>query len=126
MTSLTIALGILLILLGLGGYLGTGRESITALIPAMFGLPILLAGLTGLRDAWRMHAMHVATLLALLGLIGALARPIRKLLSGAELQWSAALVSQVAMAVLCGTFLVLAVKSFIDARRRRRPSPDRS
>jgi hypothetical protein len=69
--------------------------------------------------------MHVATLLALLGLIGSLARPVRKLISGADLHWSAALVSQVAMAVLCGVFVALAAKSFIDARQRRRSSPDR-
>lgn len=119
MSRLAIGLGILLIVLGVGSYLGTGAASITALIPAFFGLPILAAGLVGLQDAWRKHAMHVATLLALLGLAGALARPLQKLTSGAGLHWSAALGSQVAMAVLCGVFVVLAIKSFVDARRRR-------
>lgn len=126
MASLASGVGILLSLLGGVGYWGTGRESATALIPALFGIPILLAGLLGLRDAWRKHAMHAAALLATLGLIGALSRPLGKLLSGASLSWSPALASQLAMAVLCGIFVVLAVKSFVDARRRRTSSAPRS
>jgi uncharacterized membrane protein len=119
MAQLSIGLGVLLILLGLVSYFGTGRESVTALIPAFFGAPILIAGLVGLKHAFRKHAMHVATLLALLGLIGALERPVRKLASGAELTWSIPLVAQVTMAALCGIFVILAIKSFVDARRRR-------
>ena len=42
MARLTILLGIALIILGLGGYFGTGRESATALIPVLFGLPLLV------------------------------------------------------------------------------------
>ncbi|NLY01008.1 MAG: hypothetical protein GXY83_33375 [Rhodopirellula sp.] len=119
MAQLSAALGILLIALGLVSYFGTGRESVTALIPAFFGLPILIAGLVGLQESFRKHAMHLATLLALLGLIGALERPVRKLATGAELAWSAPLISQLTMAALCFGFVILAVKSFVDARRRR-------
>lgn len=45
MANLGITLGILLTLLGFGAYFGTGRQSITALIPAFVGLPILALGL---------------------------------------------------------------------------------
>ena len=120
MSQLSIVVGIVLILLGLASYFGTGRESVTALIPAFFGAPILIAGLVGLKHAYRKHAMHFAALIALLGLFGSLERPVRKLASGAELEWSAPLISQVSMAVLCGVFLFFAVKSFVDARRRRK------
>ena len=53
MARLTILLGIALIILGLGGYFGTGRESATALIPVLFGLPLIVLGLLALRDAAR-------------------------------------------------------------------------
>lgn len=123
MPQLTLILGLLLILLGAGGYLGTGTESVTALIPTFFGVPFVLLGLLARKDNLRMHAMHVASLLALLGLIGALVRPARKLFAG-ELSFSTALASQAAMALLCGAFLVLCIKSFVDARLRRKDRPD--
>lgn len=121
MPRLAILFGALLVLLGIGAYvanLGGDKASWTALIPAFFGLPILLLGLAGLKDSVRKHAMHAASALALLGVIGALGRPVALLLSG-KLHWGVPLASQIAMALLCGVFLGLCVKSFVDARRRR-------
>ncbi len=117
MPRLAILFGALLILLGVGGYVGTGRDSVTALIPAFFGLPLVALGWAALREAWRMHAMHAAAVLALLGVVGALGRPAGKLFSG-ELEVNTPLVLQLVMALLCAVFLGLCVKSFIDARRR--------
>jgi uncharacterized membrane protein len=119
MPRLSILFGFLLTLLGLGVWLATGADHITSLIPAFFGLPLILAGLAGLNDAWRKHAMHLAAAIALLGVLGALGRPFAKLASGEGLAVGLPLMSQLAMALLCGLFLVLAVKSFVDARRRR-------
>ena len=117
MPQLTIALAILLVLLGAGGYFGTGRTSVTALIPAFFGVPFLLSGLVALKDGLRMHAMHAASLLALLGVAGALFRPAKALAAGA-LEFNTAVASQLTMAVLCAVFLALCIKSFVDARHR--------
>lgn len=119
MARMTIAIGVILLLLGLGTFFLGGQKSVTALIPAFFGLPLTLLGLVALKDAWRKHAMHGASLVALLGFLGALARPIQKTLAGQPPAVSTALISQILMAILCGTLVVLAVKSFIDARRRR-------
>jgi len=119
MARITIGLSVLLLLLGAGTYLATGQQSVTALIPAFFGLPLLGLGLAALNVAWRKHAMHAAAAIALLGFFGALARPVRKLLGGESLEMSAALASQVVMASVCAALVILAVKSFIDARRRR-------
>jgi len=44
MPSVTIALGVVLIILGLAGYFLTGAVSVTALIPAFFGLVLAVAG----------------------------------------------------------------------------------
>lgn len=122
MPRITISIGVLLLLLGLGTFLATGQKNVTALIPAFFGLPLTLLGLVGLREGWRKHAMHGA---ALVGLLGALARPIQKTFAGQPPEISTAFVSQLVMALLCGTLVILAVKSFVDARRPRDLPPSR-
>ena len=119
MPRIAIAFGLVLIALGVGSYWGTGRASVTALIPAFFGLPLLLAGVLALDDRKRKHAMHAAVVIALLGLagtgVGLLKLPA--LLTGGELERPAAVAVQSAMAVVCLVFLLLSVRSFIKARR---------
>ncbi|MEW6074658.1 MAG: hypothetical protein AB1726_18950 [Planctomycetota bacterium] len=121
MARISIVLGIVLSLLGAGGYLGTGRESVTALIPAFFGIPLVLLGWAGLAERRLKAAMHLATVLALLGLLGS-ARGLPgawRLLAGGQVARPAAALAQTAMALLCALFLVLAVRSFVAARRAR-------
>jgi endonuclease/exonuclease/phosphatase family metal-dependent hydrolase len=118
---MTLALGAALVVLGLGGYLLTGGVSLTALIPAAFGLLFVAAGLLARSDRWRMHAMHAAVLIALLGFLGS-ARGllgIPKVLDGTAVR-PAAIVSQSFMAVLTLAYVVFSVRSFIAARRARR------
>lgn len=119
MPHLAMTFGALLTLLGVGVWLATGADHVTSLIPAFFGVPLLLTGLAGLKAALRMHAMHLAAGIALLGVLGALGRPISKLASGDGVALGLPLISQLMMAALCGVFLVLCIKSFVDARRRR-------
>ena len=121
MPRYAILFSLLLILLGLGSYFGTGRSSVTALIPAFFGLPLLLTGLLGLRESLLQHAMHAAAVLALLGLLGTISGipKLVTLLGGGAVERPAAAVVQTLMAVLCAVFLGLCVRSFISARRRR-------
>ena len=64
MARTTIVFSVLLILLGLGFFLGTGAAHATALIPSGFGVLLLFLGLLATRDAWRMHAMHLVALWA--------------------------------------------------------------
>jgi hypothetical protein len=117
----TIALGAALIVLGLGGYLLTGAVSLTALIPAAFGLLLVLAGVLARDERRRMHAMHAAVVIALLGFLGS-ARGllgIGKLLDGTAVR-PAAIVAQTIMALLTLGYIVIAVRSFIQARKARR------
>jgi len=121
MARVSMVLGIVLVLLGLGGYFGTGRESVTALIPAFFGVPFLLLGLFGLQEERLKLTMHIAVVLALLGVVGS-ARGLPgawTLITGGEVERPAAVWLQTAMAVLCAVFVVLSVKSFIDIRRAK-------
>ncbi len=113
--------GLLLIALGLGAFVGTGSIHFTALIPAGFGLPLLLCGIIAAKaPALRMHVMHVAALVGLLGTAGGLGMSLPKLLKGAELVRPIATYLQLGMGVLCLLFVALCVKSFIAARRARK------
>lgn len=118
MAKVAIVFAFLLIAVGLGGYLladpdpETGVVSVTALIPAIFGVALLICGLLALKESLRKHAMHLASLFALLGAVGAGIRIPKLLGPGTEL----ALYSHIATTVLCLLFVILAVRSFILAR----------
>ena len=121
MAAITLALGASLIVLGVAGYVLTGAVSVTALIPAAFGVLFVLAGLLARSDRWRMHAMHAAVLVALLGFLGS-ARGLLglgKVFDGTAVR-PAAIVAQTIMALLMLGYIVVAVRSFIQARKARR------
>ena len=120
MPSTTLALGVALIILGLSGYFLTGAASPTALIPAGFGLVIALAGLLARDERKRKHAMHAAVVVALLGFLGSLRGllQIGDLFDGTAAR-PAAIVAQTIMAVLTLGYIVMAVRSFVNARRVR-------
>jgi hypothetical protein len=120
MASTTVALGVALIILGLAGYVLTGAASLTALIPAAFGIVIVLAGLIGRDERRRKRAIHVAVVVALLGLLGSVRGllQIGDVFAGTAAR-PAAVVSQAVMAVLTLGYVIVAVRSFIAARRRR-------
>lgn len=122
--------GLALVALGVGGYFGLGRESITALIPAFFGAPMFILGLLASRSSGktRMHLMHAAAVLALLGLLGSWGGvpDVFKLMGGAELERQAASIAKAIMALLCAVLLALSIKSFISARRARKADSGQS
>jgi hypothetical protein len=121
MPSTTIALGGALIVLGLAGYFLTGGASLTALIPAAFGLVLALSGLLARDERRRKHAMHAAVVVALLGFLGSIRGllQIGDVLSGTAAR-PAAIVAQTIMAVLTLGYIVMAVRSFVAARRVNR------
>ena len=119
MAKITIGAGVLLILLGIGGYFGTDAKSFTALIPAFVGVPLALLGWLALKDNLRKHAMHAAVMVGLLGFLGAAYRPVKTLVTGGSFENPTATALQTTMAVLCAIFVGLCIKSFIDVRRRR-------
>jgi hypothetical protein len=119
--NLTIVFGVLLILLGLGGWFGSGGASITALIPAAFGIVLVILGFVARNDKARKNAMHIAVIVGLLAFLGS-ARGLLQLptvISGGEVARPAAVIAQSVMAILMAIFVGLCVKSFIDARRNR-------
>lgn len=117
MGPITIITGILLIALGVGVYIPT--EAKTALIPAYFGLALLLLGLLAGVEKIRMHVMHVAVLVGLIGFIVPAYMVTKTLLSG-TVERPLAVTEQGIMAVISLIYVILCIKSFIDARRARK------
>lgn len=120
MPNLTFLLGALLVVLGGYAYTQSAARSPMALIPAVLG--VLFVGLAFLagREALRKHAMHGAAALALVGLVAGLG-PVG--MGGTRRFPPLMIYSTVAMSVLCGIFLVFAVRSFVAARRARTAAP---
>lgn len=120
MNKLTIIFGLVLILTGLIGYFGTGGASITALIPAFLGIIFVITGVLALKENFRKHSMHVAVMFAVIGLAGSFRGLVQlpALITGGEVLLPTAVILQSIMAIVCGVYIGLSVKSFIDARKK--------
>ncbi len=123
MAKLTIALGILLLLLAVAGFIATGSSHPTALIPGAVGLLFVIFGaLANSPDAKkRMLWMHVAVTVALLMFLGTIPADIDviRLSHGVTFPHPVAIEEKAAMSLLCLLFVLLCVRSFIAARRQR-------
>ena len=124
MAKVTLIFAALLIALGLGSYFGTGSQHPTALIPTWFGLALGVFGMLAMSpDAGRRKLyMHINVTIGLLGFLGAAGRAIPSYLharsAGIEPDMIA-LGAQAAMAILLLVYVVMCVRSFIEARRAR-------
>ncbi|MEQ1642597.1 MAG: hypothetical protein ABL959_04020 [Pyrinomonadaceae bacterium] len=122
MTGISIVSGILLVVIGSAGYIygmNSGTASVTALIPAFFGIVLIACGAIGtVAEGVRKHLMHLAVVVALLGFILTAGRLVMKAATGG-LEASPAVMSQGAMAAVCLLFVVLAIRSFAAARSAR-------
>ena len=124
MAKVSIVFAVLLIALGLGSYFGTGSQHPTALIPTWFGLALGLFGLLAMSpDAGRRKLyMHINVTIGLLGFLGAAGRALTSYgharSEGIEPD-RIALGAQLAMAGLLLIYVLMCVRSFIEARRAR-------
>jgi hypothetical protein len=124
MARAAILFGILLVALGLVGYLspatlgdvGEKGTSPTALIPAGFGVVLLICGLVvEFAPHTRKHVMHLAAVVGLLGAAGG----VMPLTRGPLDLEKASARSGILMIVLCGLFVILCIRSFVLARIAR-------
>jgi hypothetical protein len=134
LAKVTLVFAALLIVLGLVGFVGTGSEHYTALIPAGFGLILGIFGALAMSpdEGRRKLFMHVNVTVALLGFLGGAFLAVKSGLqimatvreSGLDFQdqelprdvWFA-FGSKTALAVLLLIYVILCVRSFIAARR---------
>ncbi|HEX8437397.1 hypothetical protein [Archangium sp.] len=112
MENWTLGYGTLLTTLGVGGFVATGAQHKTALIPAGFGTAALGLGLLERRGSSQKTVLGGAALLGLLGFLGtarALGR-LPALMRGEKLERPAAVVSQSAMAGLSAAYVALCLR----------------
>jgi multisubunit Na+/H+ antiporter MnhF subunit len=123
MAKVTICLGVVLILLGILGFVSTGSHAPTALIPAFFGLLLSILGFLALTDnaKKRMLYMHIAVTIGLLGFLGTGWSIVNytQMLRGRQFPHPIAVEEKAAMAAVLLFFVLLCVQSFISARRAR-------
>ncbi len=113
MENWTLGYGTLLTTLGVGGFVATGAQHKTALIPAGFGTAALGLGLLERRGSSQKTVLGGAALLGLLGFLGAARGLVRlpALLRGEKLERPAAVVSQSAMAGLSAVYVALCLRN---------------
>ena len=125
MAKLTIVFGILLILVGVAGFVATGSSHPTALIPAGSGLLFILFGVMANSEnpKKRMLWMHIAVTVALLLFLGTIGADIDviRMSRGTEFPHPIAVLEKAGMSFLCLLFVAFCVRSFIAARRLRTP-----
>lgn len=124
MAKMTVVFGVVLILLGVWGFYGTGAAHPTAWIPTYFGAALVVSGGLAITEnaKRRMVWMHIAVTVGLLGFIGAAVQALREVAAahGGPLAHPVAVEDQGVMAVVCLLFVALCVRSFIVARRGRK------
>ncbi|MEM6364888.1 MAG: hypothetical protein AAF539_14535 [Planctomycetota bacterium] len=145
MPKVTILFGLILIAIGVLGFVGSGSQasddvdttaevasdestaatparSVTALIPAFVGVALAICGLIALKESLVKHAMHAAAMIGVLGTLAGAGRGgmgLGKFFSGDPSLNQRSFLFVWLMALVCGVFVVLCVKSFIDVRRQR-------
>jgi uncharacterized membrane protein (UPF0136 family) len=133
LAKLTLVLALLLVALGLIGYIGTGSLHPTALIPTWIGLALGIGGFLAIspNERRRKLFMHTNVTIALLGFLGSAVEIVRSFLAARHGMDQAgapgtvsyspnfliALESKVMLAVLLLIYVALCVRSFIAARR---------
>jgi len=123
----TLVIALLLILTGVGGYFlghpapGADHVSYTALIPAVVGLILGILGAISFNEKARKHVMHLAAMVGLLSAIGdgmQLLKTINNTDTPADIR-QMKIISMSVTLFLCVVFLVLCIRSFINARKNR-------
>jgi hypothetical protein len=125
MAKVTILFAVLLIILGLVGYYGTGAAHPTALIPMWFGLALGVGGILAISpsESRRKIFMHINVTVGVIGCIGAFVEALRGYgaarAAGVALD-ERAFASKLTMGVLLLIYVNLCIRSFIEARRSRK------
>ena len=118
MTTITLAAGAVLTVLGIAGYALSGAASLTALIPALVGVLLAICGVLARQDKLRRHAIHAALAVALLGALGSLMNVVKigQVFAGTAQRPTAVVVSTIMFLILVA-YLAVGVRSFVAARR---------
>lgn len=122
MAKITLLFAVLLVVLGLAGYFGTGSQHPTALIPTWFGVALGVFGLLAMSpdEKRRKLFMHINVTIGTVGFLGALVEAIRGYGAARSEGLNPDMIamgSKLTMAGLLLFYVLLCVRSFVDARR---------
>jgi hypothetical protein len=121
MVKVTLVFAVLLIALGLAGYLGTGSLHPTALIPAWIGVALGFGGLLAISpyESRRKLFMHINVTIGLLGFLGGAVEVVRGYVHATfvDVTGMIALASKLALTTLLLIYIIFCVRSFTAARR---------
>jgi hypothetical protein len=117
MVRFTTTLGAALVLLGIGAYVLTSAVSVTALIPAFVGVPLLVCAAVARAETRRRAALAAALVIALLGALGSSMNVLKigDAIAGTAQRPSAVWVSTI-MFVLLVAYLVAGGRALLTSR----------
>jgi uncharacterized membrane protein len=121
MPKITLVFAVLLVVLGLTGYMGTGSAHPTAMIPAGIGLALSVGGYLAIspKESRRKLFMHTNVTVALLGFLGTIFELVRSYVHASSVGVppdQAALAAKIMLASLLLIYIILCVRSFRKAR----------
>ena len=121
MPGLAAGFGASLVVLGAVAYFASGQASLTALIPAPFGIVLIALGRLARSAASTKHAMHAAAVIALAGIAGSWngIPDAVQFLAGGEVSNPLAAWTKTLMALVLAVFLGFCIRSFRQARLAR-------
>ena len=122
MAKNSIVFGIIIIVVSIVFYIGTYQASMTALIPGIMGIAMIICGLLARQENICKHLMHVSAVIALIGFIATAECILRliRMLDGTEVERSIAFIQMAISSVIFLIYVILSFQSFREARRERR------
>jgi len=122
LAKITLVFAILLILLGVVSFVGTGGIYHTALIPAWIGIALGIGGTLAISPSEKRRKlfMHINVTIGLVGLLGGAIEASRGYLHAIHAGYQPdliALSAKLTLAALMLVYVLLCVRSFIAARR---------
>ncbi len=116
--TLAVALGAVLVALGVGAYVLSNFASVTALVPAVFGALVVVLGVVGRRNDRQRLAVYGIGLLAVVGIAGS-ARglpDVIALVTGGSVESTVAAVAQGGTILVCLALLAVVATHLLDGR----------
>ena len=110
MATITLLYGVIITSLGIVGYFATGQVSKTALIPCVFGLPIVALGIVSLLKPYLTKQTFLAALIIALLAFGGTVRRLSGLviiLSGGEVAITTTVIFQALMAIASLVYILI-------------------
>jgi uncharacterized membrane protein HdeD (DUF308 family) len=128
MSLISILFGVLLVIVGVIGFIATGSYHPRALIPCALGFALILSGLVGRNDHLHHRAMQIAMLVALFGFGGTVTAFAKfgEIVRFGTANNGAAPLAKMTTGFLCAIFLMRCLQSFLDAGLAKKADSQKS